>query len=112
MWIFTTTGFLSAVAHRDDPTLILVRARRRADLVPLAAFARLDSDAIIETPRADYRWRCTVPRETFAGFVKVQAEAVDYPNFKTACHHRAPDDHPWHTALMRVWNAMRALQNG
>jgi hypothetical protein len=35
MWIFTSTGFVSAVVHRDDPDLIVVRARDLESLTPL-----------------------------------------------------------------------------
>ena len=34
MWIFTSTGFVSAVVHRDDADLIVVRARDRESLQP------------------------------------------------------------------------------
>ena len=30
MWLFTTQGFYSVVAHRDDPETLIVRARTRA----------------------------------------------------------------------------------
>lgn len=35
MWLFTTQGFYSAVAHRSDPSRAIVRARAREDLEAL-----------------------------------------------------------------------------
>lgn len=109
MWIFTTSGFLSAVAHRDQPGAVMVRARERSHLATLAAFSCLADGAISETPSADYRWRITVTKAVFAEFVKAQAQAVDYDNFKNACHDRQPAARRWHHCLMDVWSAMRRL---
>lgn len=103
MWLFTANGFVSAVAHRDKPGMLLVRARRRDDLLGIAEHAGAE---IIETPRADYRWRCEVPREAFAEFCRRQAMAIDYDNFKDACHGEPARDR----ALMQVWSAMHAIQ--
>ncbi len=36
MWITTTRGFFSVLAHCDQPEMVLVRARAREDLESLA----------------------------------------------------------------------------
>ena len=54
MWVFTETGFVSAVARRDDPDHLVVRARDRISLEPLAA---LDADEIVLGAGSDYPYR-------------------------------------------------------
>lgn len=57
MWIFTTKGFLSAVQHRDHPSIILIRARRKSHLqhhFPLAEKIYMDD--------SDYPWRIQIAR--------------------------------------------------
>lgn len=51
----TTRGFFSVVAHRDEPTQVLVRARARQDFEALAGVA--EPFEIAETPHADPRTR-------------------------------------------------------
>lgn len=36
MWIFTKDGFFSAVEHRDNSDLLMIRARCREDIERLA----------------------------------------------------------------------------
>ena len=83
MWIFTPTGFLSVVEHRDDSRCLLVRARAQEDLKGISEFAVQE---IIEMPEADYRYRVEVARVTFAAFMRVQIAEIDYPNFKGRLH--------------------------
>jgi hypothetical protein len=40
MWLVTTQGFYSVVAHRGDPDRVLVRARVREDLEALRCWER------------------------------------------------------------------------
>ena len=48
MWVATTQGFYSVVAHRDEPDKLLVRARTREDIETLReqipALAQLVTD--------------------------------------------------------------------
>lgn len=106
MWIFTTSGFLSVVAHHDRPGDLLVRARVLADLQ--AFCAATDAPAPIETPSRDYRWRTIAPAAVFATYLAGQAEAIDYGNFKNAVAARQGADraHRYHD----VWDTMYELQ--
>lgn len=87
MWLMTTMGMFSAVAHRDIPDSVLVRTRARGDADALASWARdtfaVELDVVTVTP-ADYPWRVAVPRAVWSRFAAEQAAAVDYPNFKSA----------------------------
>jgi hypothetical protein len=102
MWIFTNKGFISAVAHRDKPGLLLVRARRREHL-----HAALPGFEIQETPHADYRYRTEVPATLLAGLLYDQVAAIDYDNFKNSIA-----DHAYHDACSSVWSVMHRTQPG
>jgi hypothetical protein len=60
MWVFTTSGFVSAV-YKDGA--IQVRARDRKSLEPLA---KQTGAAIVATPLADYPYRIAITNEQFA----------------------------------------------
>jgi len=106
MWIFTTSGFLSVVAHHDRPGNLLVRARVLDDLT--AFCAATSAPAPVQTPSRDYRWRTVVPAADFAAYLAAQAEAIDYGNFKNAVAQRQGSDraHRYHD----VWDTMHELQ--
>jgi len=98
MWVFLKGGhFLSAVAHDSKRGVVLVRARRSADLEALGVPEH--------TPRADYAWRIEVPQKRWARWLALQAKHIDYPNFKDTV---TDDDR--HRACMDVWWSMLALQ--
>ena len=104
MWIFTPTGFLSVVEHRDDSRCLIVRARAQEDLKGIAEFPVQE---IIEMPEADYRYRVEVARVTFAAYMRSQIAEINYPNFKARLHEQN------HSAIAiereqfayRVWQA-------
>lgn len=90
MWIMTTLGFFSVVAHRNEPLCLLVRARSQDHLEALRRemCARLKMRAIlmpiVATPMADYPFRMTVTRATFTDWLSVHADGIEYDNFKNA----------------------------
>ena len=51
MWIFTETGFISAVRKTENPDVITVRSRDRDSLQPLASAAGVE---IARSPYGDY----------------------------------------------------------
>lgn len=105
MWVITTRGFYSVVAHADDPTKVSC-AHAREDLVALSDL--VSNVRIVETPSADYRWRANVDRTAWVDAVARIAEEIDYPNFKSAVAERQG----WERAepLNDVWTTLRRLQ--
>ena len=95
MWIFTTSGFVSAVEDRNDPDVLVVRSRWRADLKRL--FPR---EKILVTPEADYGFRVRISRYALATMLAVEVGRIDYLNFKNAC----PKER--HEPYLRVWTAL------
>ena len=104
MWIFTPTGFLSVVEHRDDSRCLIVRARAKEDLKDIGEFAVQE---IIEMPEADYRYRVEVARVTFAAYMRTQVAQLDYPNFKERLHeqNRSELEIEREQFAYRIWQA-------
>ena len=110
MWIFTPQGMFSIVQHRQNPDVLLVRARCREDLQAFADSVLGAGNGTVKikrTPQADYRWRCTVPRDVFIRWLYGQAMGIRYPNFKAAVHGEPDRD----LAYTRCWHAMRDFQD-
>lgn len=81
MWIFTNKGFISAVQHREKPDLLIVRARKREDLLDL--FPEItEQGGIQETPDADYRWRVEMTPVYLSRAIQKEIQGIDYDNFK------------------------------
>ena len=100
MWTMTKRGFYSVVAHRDEPSRVLVRARCERDIRALDDL--IPDTEPQHTPDADYAWRFECDAEQWAAAVTAMAGEIDYPNFKAAitdkAHHRAYLD-VWHSLL-------------
>lgn len=101
MWIFTKSGMLSVVEHRDSPETLLVRARALEHLK--AAFPDYE---IWTESGSDYRYRAWIGREAVAEYVAQQVKSVDYDNFKASL-----TDDRYHDACLSVWCAMMRMQN-
>ena len=105
MWIFTSAGFVSAVVHRDDPDLIVVRARERASLDALVERTGAD---INPWEGSDYAFRIVVSRSEFTAWVEEQADAIGYTNFKSSAHRRRGGAYA--DVLHEVWDVMFRFQ--
>jgi hypothetical protein len=101
MWVFTETGFVSAVRKAKGPDVLTVRSRDRKSLEPLAQIAQQE---IIETPFGDYQYRLLVASELFASWVADQATDVGYDNFKNQV--AKTRGYGFASALNDVWVAM------
>lgn len=100
MWIFTSTGFLSVVAHRAKPDHLLVRARRAGEIesvFPNAATFTMDL--------ADYLHRAILPRGEVADAIAASICNMQYDNFKNSI-----SDNEYHNACFGVWNVMHRYQ--
>ena len=140
MWTFTTDGFFSVVAHQKKHTHLMVRARdkeslenlsyklsRTTDVLPVYngehKFMNQDDaneywlDKIKSTPLADYPFRMTMLRETWAQYMTLYTENhnhinkserkadLQYTNFKNACKDAGFDEAKL-IAMHRVWETM------
>lgn len=105
MWVFCKAGFFSAVAHRDKPDAVMVRARFEGDLERLCAQHGIGPEVSV-TLIADYRYRMTFLKSVWAEIVRREAELIDYDNFKDAVHEGTVRDR----AYMGCWSALLRAQ--
>ncbi len=103
MWLFTNTGFVSAVSNGKD---LMVRARDRESLQPIAEAANTE---IITTPQNDYPYRVVVSHEFFANWVAHMARGIAYKNFKSEV--AATRGYEFAHPLMKVWSAMHEVED-
>ena len=75
MWLYTTIGFFSVVAHRDDPRTILIRARSREDLDALRRHHLPDLEIAQGT---HYPFEALVSRDEWEHAAQQLAQGVDY----------------------------------
>lgn len=107
MWTMTTTGFTSAVEYRDDPSLLVIRARDKDSLMNLASDLGLEPDAVYTSFPSDYPFRVLVPKTRYAQWVFDQVLGIEYDNFKS--HAATERDGDYVRFLHEVWSAGLAL---
>jgi hypothetical protein len=105
MWVFTETGFVSAVRKPEEPKFITVRAREKQSLEVLS---ELSERPIIDTSFGDYAYRVLVTDEVFKAWLATSVDMLDYDNFKNRVWDSRGDE--FHHALGKVWSAMFDLQ--
>ena len=106
MWVFTETGFVSAVVHRNEPDVLIVRSRDRTSLASLATIAGTD---IITGAGTDYPHRITCTRDQFTRWVTDAIQTMEYGNFKSRVVRTR--GHDFADPLMDVWSAMRHVED-
>jgi hypothetical protein len=107
MWLLTSIGFYSVVAHRDNDETVLIRSRTREDLDQLRRRYLPDLE-ILENAGTDYRYRALLERSEWEHAAQKLAADVDYPNFKEAVGERQGPQRA--NLYARIWSALRELQ--
>jgi len=112
MWLQTNIGFFSVVEHRENPDLVLIRARAREDLENLCEQAAeaaegFDDRFIIEDRLADYQWRLIAPRDAWVQVLTNLTNDIDYDNFKTAVGEKNKDRA---SLYLNIWTILRRIQ--
>jgi hypothetical protein len=110
MWLITTSGIYSVVAHMGKRDRFLIRSRWRRDLDRLKLEAGLPRPVITKTPLADYRYRMEVTRHELDKMMKEQLESITYGNFKNAAAERGCGDRR-HDLLMELWSVIHRAAN-
>jgi hypothetical protein len=105
MWIFTTSGFVSAVRNPNDRTII-VRSRDHASLVPISKLCEVK---ISKTPLADYPYRLEILHEQFVSWISQAAEEIDYFNFKK--EFAITRGERFASVLSKVWSMMHDVED-
>jgi hypothetical protein len=102
MWLCFNDGFVSVVAHENRPDRLLVRARRKRDLLNVCG---KDAD-VIKNGGSDYRWRTFIDRKAFASVLAGRIERIRYPNFKNSVK-----DNDLHDLYVEFWQLHRRYQD-
>lgn len=101
MWIFTETGFLSAVQKGPESSILTVRARDKESISDLASNYNLK---VVRTPMADYPYRVEIDKADFANWVSKEVQLIEYSNFKNQV--AATRGHKFAKLLGSVWSVM------
>lgn len=103
MWVFTSTGFVSAVSDGKE---LVVRSRDRLSLEPISTYSKAE---IKNSPVSDYPYRLTISKELFAEWLSIMAKSIDYRNFKSEVSDLRGDY--FAHSLMKVWSAMHEVED-
>ena len=103
MWLFTSEGFVSVVAHTEKPDTLLVRGRDEDSLLSLVGAT---GATLRQTPSNDYPYRIEVLREAFSAWLADQVFNLDYTNYKAHMWSQRPE---FGDALHDVWVAMHQV---
>ena len=106
MWIYTPTGFVSAVSKSKTSATLTVRARDRQSLDELV---QLSGAKATIGDGTDYPYRVVVSREIFKYWLDRQIEDLDYSNFKNEA--AAVRGYDYAHVLGRVWSANLDLED-
>ncbi len=107
MWTMTTNSFVSAVAHRDNPALLMLRSRDRESLTRVAEDLGLEADAVYSSLPADYAFRLVLSRSRYAIWCHDQASKINYENYKVEASRQR--DGAFTAFLHRVWTEGQLL---
>ena len=106
MWVFTGTGFVSAVCDQPGSDTVKVRARDLESLKPLVNQTGTDA---IKSPNADYPYRVIISKEEFGVFLAESLELMEYTNFKSQVYVTRGSD--FAHALSSVWSTMHDVED-
>ena len=106
MWIFTDTGFISAVRKPEYPGVVTVRSRDRESLELLAAKAQVE---IKRSPYGDYPYRVFVSDGPFIEWFLDRGNDLNYSNFKNRVVQTRGKK--FASALNQVWAAMLSVED-
>jgi hypothetical protein len=106
MWIYTPTGFISAVAKRSNPTNLTVRARDRRSLDGLV---ELSGATATIGEGTDYPYRVVVTRELFKHWMSTQIDDLSYSNFKTEAERVS--GYEYASVLGMIWHDSLTLED-
>lgn len=106
MWVFTESGFVSAVCDTPGSTTVKVRAR---DAQSLELLISMTGAPIIKTVHADYPYRVIVSKEDFWQFLIKSVQYMEYTNFKNQVY--ATRGATYAHALSDVWSTMHDVED-
>jgi len=104
MWLFTETGFVSAVCESKDSNTMAVRSRDKQSLEELALISGTE---ILELPNRDYPYRVIVSKEILTNWMTSTIADAGYTNFKSHIYQTRGEK--FEHALHDVWATMHKV---
>jgi hypothetical protein len=106
MWIFTDTGFVSAVRKPWAKDKMTVRARDKQSLVELS---KVSGEDIITSKDSDYPHRVVVDDLVFKSWLLATIDVMDYDNFKNRVYETRGKK--FASLLSKVWSVMLGAED-
>lgn len=106
MWIFTDTGFVSAVRKPWAKDKMTVRAR---DKQSLAELSKVSGEAITTSKDSDYPHRVVVDDLVFKSWLLATIDVMDYDNFKNRVYETRGKK--FASLLSKVWSVMLGAED-
>jgi len=106
MWLYTKFGFFSVIADANAKGRLVIRARRKEDLLNLRTRYLPSLSKTVTTERSDYRYRAFVTKADFKRVIPRIVEDITYSNFKDSV-----EDQDRHGIYLDVWFATQQLQD-
>ena len=100
MWFFGSNAFLSVVQHKQDPAILVVRARLPGHIEKMFPHAN-----VVSLDGRDYQFRAELPREVVAARMQQYVMEMTATNFKDSVKERS-----YHDACYGVWSCMERIQ--
>jgi len=79
MWTSLNNTFLSIVAHKELPEMLLIHGRREGDIEAVFPKAK-----VAVTPNANQSCRAVIPRDAVVQALAPQATEIRYANVKAS----------------------------
>lgn len=100
MWVYMNDSFLSIIEDKKNRANLVVRARRKKDLLRVFPHAQ-----IYKSRTADYRFRVFMPRREVALAIGRRILKINYTNFKDSVK-----DTGRHSIYVDVWFSTLPLE--
>ena len=103
MWLMTKHGLYSVVED-EDPSYLLIRARRQQDLENLASLVSFKTEVEV-TDVADYRYSIRLKRGSARRLLAATFDQINYPNFRDTIT-KTPDQREKIFSYRQIWSAL------
>ena len=99
----TQHGFFSVIED-EDPSYLLIRARRKGDLENLAALVTFKAE-VVDSEAADYRYSIRLKRGSARRLLAATFDHINYPNFRDAIA-KTPDQREKIFSYRQIWSTL------
>lgn len=101
MWLFGQRGMFSIVQHKDNPEILIVKARMKGDIEQHWPNATIERNE-----HYDYLYRANLRRNEVAYTIQEMVKAIDYTSYKGELHDRKRR-YPYY---LRIWEVLSDMQ--